>query len=223
MARNRRLARPGANQGGDPQDEGNCGRADPRRRLAGGSRRRPEVASGFVLDASVAAAWCFADETTPESDALRGSLAERRALVPRLWRAETTNLLLMRSVARASDRIGAKNCWNCLRRCRSTRRTSPIGSAARCCCWRALMICPRGECGQLRRLSRPGDGPGTGAGNARCGTAEVGSGRRRVADRDLNRESYRRTAASAAWPLARRRSPYRQACGSAVSALKTTG
>jgi len=53
------------------------------------------MVSGFVLDASVAAAWCFADETTPESDALRESLAEQHALVPRLWHAETTNLLLM--------------------------------------------------------------------------------------------------------------------------------
>lgn len=53
------------------------------------------MVSAFVLDASVAAAWCFADETTPESDALRESLAEQSAMVPRLWHAETTNLLLM--------------------------------------------------------------------------------------------------------------------------------
>ena len=53
------------------------------------------MVTDFVLDASVAAAWCFADETTPESDALRESLAERRAVVPALWHAETTNLLLM--------------------------------------------------------------------------------------------------------------------------------
>jgi predicted nucleic acid-binding protein len=53
------------------------------------------MVSSFVLDASVAAAWCFADETTPEIDALRESLAERRAVVPRLWHTETTNLLLM--------------------------------------------------------------------------------------------------------------------------------
>ena len=53
-------------------------------------------ASGERLraDPSVAAVWCFADETTPESDALRESLTEQRAVVPRLWHAETTNLLL---------------------------------------------------------------------------------------------------------------------------------
>ena len=65
------------------------------------------MVSSFVLDASVATAWCFADETTPESDALRDSLAERRALVPRLWHAETTNLLLM---AERRQRIKPERC-----------------------------------------------------------------------------------------------------------------
>jgi len=65
------------------------------------------MVSDFVLDASVAAAWCFADETTPESDALRDSLTERRAVVPRLWHAETTNLLLM---AERRQRIQPERC-----------------------------------------------------------------------------------------------------------------
>ena len=63
--------------------------------------------SGFVLDASVAAAWCFADETTPKSDALRDSLTEQRAVVPLLWHAETTNLLLM---AERRQRIKPERC-----------------------------------------------------------------------------------------------------------------
>ena len=63
--------------------------------------------SDFVLDASVAAAWCFADETTPESDALRDSLAEQRVIVPRLWHAETTNLLL---TAERRQRIKPEQC-----------------------------------------------------------------------------------------------------------------
>jgi len=63
--------------------------------------------SGFVLDASVAAAWCFADETTPKSDALRESLTEQPAMVPRLWHAETTNLLLM---AERRRRIKPERC-----------------------------------------------------------------------------------------------------------------
>jgi predicted nucleic acid-binding protein len=65
------------------------------------------MTSGFELDASVTAAWCFADETTPRSDALRDSLTERRAVVPLLWHAETTNLLLM---AERRQRIGPGRC-----------------------------------------------------------------------------------------------------------------
>jgi predicted nucleic acid-binding protein len=53
------------------------------------------VVGSFVLDASVTAAWCFADEATPASDALRASLTERHATVPVLWHAESANLLLM--------------------------------------------------------------------------------------------------------------------------------
>ena len=65
------------------------------------------MVSGFVLDASVAAAWCYADATTPGSDALRESLTEQRAMVPRLWHMETTNLLLM---AERRRRIRPERC-----------------------------------------------------------------------------------------------------------------
>ncbi len=61
----------------------------------------------FVLDASVAAAWCFADEATPATEGLRGSLALRKVLVPSLWHAETTNLLL---VAERRKRITPERC-----------------------------------------------------------------------------------------------------------------
>lgn len=65
------------------------------------------MVSGFVLDASVTAAWCFADEATPESDALRESLVVQRAVVPQLWHAETANLLLM---AERRQRIKPERC-----------------------------------------------------------------------------------------------------------------
>src|SRR5487761_2504562 len=65
------------------------------------------MVSGFVPGASVAAAWCFADATTPASDALRESLAEQRAVVPRLWHAETANLLL---TAARRQRIKPERC-----------------------------------------------------------------------------------------------------------------
>lgn len=64
--------------------------------------------SGFVLDASVAATWCFADETTPESDALRDSLAELNPCClgygtrkPRTWVAKRQ----LRAFARSGDPI----------------------------------------------------------------------------------------------------------------------
>lgn len=50
--------------------------------------------SDFVLDASVALAWCFADQASPGSDALlerlgRGEVAE----VPAIWPLELANVL----------------------------------------------------------------------------------------------------------------------------------
>ncbi len=65
----------------------------------------------FVLDASVTAAWCFADEATPASQALRRSLVDSTAVVPRLWHTETANLLL---VAERRRRITAIRCTELL-------------------------------------------------------------------------------------------------------------
>lgn len=48
----------------------------------------------FILDASVALAWCFEDESTPASYALLESLTAQKALVPPLWRWEIGNALL---------------------------------------------------------------------------------------------------------------------------------
>ena len=58
----------------------------------------------FVLDASVAASWCFADEATAASQALRRSLIHSTAVVPWLWHVEIANLLL---VAERRQRISA--------------------------------------------------------------------------------------------------------------------
>ena len=48
----------------------------------------------FVLDASVAVAWCFDDESTPEAWALLGRLRATPAHVPALWALEIGNILL---------------------------------------------------------------------------------------------------------------------------------
>jgi predicted nucleic acid-binding protein len=46
---------------------------------------------GFVLDCSVAMAWCFDDEATPLTNAVRDSLAIAGAVVPSMWPLEVTN------------------------------------------------------------------------------------------------------------------------------------
>ena len=51
--------------------------------------------SAFVLDASVALAWCFADETTPATDAVLDRLTSEEAAAPVLWRLEVANALAM--------------------------------------------------------------------------------------------------------------------------------
>lgn len=47
----------------------------------------------FVLDCSIAVAWLFDDEASPETDALLGRLRDGGALVPSHWRLELGNVL----------------------------------------------------------------------------------------------------------------------------------
>ena len=49
----------------------------------------------FVLDNSVALAWCFQDEQTPEILALLDRVAESGAIAPLLWPLEALNGLLV--------------------------------------------------------------------------------------------------------------------------------
>jgi predicted nucleic acid-binding protein len=50
--------------------------------------------TSFVLDASVALAWCFADESTPAAWALLDRLRTASGHVPALWALEIGNILL---------------------------------------------------------------------------------------------------------------------------------
>ncbi|PHS38239.1 MAG: VapC toxin family PIN domain ribonuclease [Robiginitomaculum sp.] len=50
--------------------------------------------SGFVLDCSVAIAWCIEDEATPQTDALLERIRDFGAYVPQLWGYEFTNVML---------------------------------------------------------------------------------------------------------------------------------
>jgi predicted nucleic acid-binding protein len=49
----------------------------------------------FVLDASIALAWCFEDQTTPISESALDRLGHEDALVPGLWALEVANVLVL--------------------------------------------------------------------------------------------------------------------------------
>ena len=51
--------------------------------------------SGFVIDASVALAWCFDDEATEATRTLLDRFEDERAEVPSLWHLELANALAM--------------------------------------------------------------------------------------------------------------------------------
>lgn len=60
----------------------------------------------FVLDASIAAAWCFEDQSTPYTDAiLRAVVKGAEVVVPVIWRIEIANFLV---VAERRKRIAAE-------------------------------------------------------------------------------------------------------------------
>jgi predicted nucleic acid-binding protein len=50
---------------------------------------------GFVVDSSVAVAWCFPDEQDAYSQAILDALASKKAFVPYLWHLEVANTLLV--------------------------------------------------------------------------------------------------------------------------------
>ena len=49
----------------------------------------------FVLDASVALAWCFEDENTPSARQILARLREEAASVPATWPIEVANVLAL--------------------------------------------------------------------------------------------------------------------------------
>ena len=51
--------------------------------------------SGFVIDASVAFAWCFDDEATAGTRALLDRFEDEQAEVPSLWHLELANALAL--------------------------------------------------------------------------------------------------------------------------------
>jgi predicted nucleic acid-binding protein len=49
----------------------------------------------FVIDTSIAMAWCFEDETTESADAVLDRLRDDQAAVPAIWPLEVANVLLV--------------------------------------------------------------------------------------------------------------------------------
>ena len=58
----------------------------------------------FVLDNSVALAWCFEDETTEVTEALLDRAMQHGAVAPQIWPLEALNGLLMAERRRRVDR-----------------------------------------------------------------------------------------------------------------------
>lgn len=66
----------------------------------------------FVLDASVALSWCFADEATPAALEIRDRLTTERGVVPALWLYEVANAL---AVAARRGRMSAETATDMAR------------------------------------------------------------------------------------------------------------
>jgi predicted nucleic acid-binding protein len=59
------------------------------------SKTNPAKPDQFVVDGSLALAWCFPDEKAPYPQAVLDSLVSTPAIVPPLWHLEVANALLM--------------------------------------------------------------------------------------------------------------------------------
>src|SRR5712664_2878830 len=49
----------------------------------------------FVVDACMTLAWCFEDQSTPQTEAILDRLVDDMAIVPALWELEVSNVLLI--------------------------------------------------------------------------------------------------------------------------------
>ena len=63
--------------------------------MATRKKPRKKQREAFVLDASIALAWCFSDEADPYADAIAKKFPDIEAVVPALWHLEVANVLLV--------------------------------------------------------------------------------------------------------------------------------
>lgn len=67
----------------------------------------PIVGGDFVLDCSIAMAWCFDDEATDQTRAMLASLESQTAFVPGAWSLEVGNVL---AIAERKGRLTRARC-----------------------------------------------------------------------------------------------------------------
>ena len=65
----------------------------------------PIPKQGFVVDSSVAIAWCFSDENDDYSRAVLDALASQSAIVPDLWHLEVANTLVVGEHRKGSTQV----------------------------------------------------------------------------------------------------------------------
>ncbi len=75
------------------------------------------AAAGFILDASVAVSWAFADETDDYSGQVLAALAQVAALVPSLWFLEVGNALVVAERCGRLQEAETPISWRCWRNC----------------------------------------------------------------------------------------------------------
>jgi predicted nucleic acid-binding protein len=81
----------------------------------------------LVLDSSMCLAWCFADERTPAVLGIVDRVIEAGAVVPRLWRYEIGNGLLMAQRRQRLDAARRTDLLLALRDFRITEDQEPEG------------------------------------------------------------------------------------------------
>ena len=96
--------------------------------------------SGFVVDASVTMAWCFADEATAATWAILDRLESEGATVPSLWPLEVANILAQ---AQRRQRTTAARIDRFVEQLETLPLRIDDETAARA--WRATLILARTE------------------------------------------------------------------------------
>ena len=77
--------------------------------MASKKKSPKKKAKAFILDGSVALAWCFADEADSYADAIAKRFPDIEAVVPALWYLEVANAFLVGERRGRSDQTDTAN------------------------------------------------------------------------------------------------------------------